>query len=143
MATATHMIKPYSRILKRMAGSVWRLLMINTLILMMVIYTLIFTDAQRHSDFYLHDSVFDGLILYLILFPCMKALIHLTNLYIYRMQLDTYKMQMAETISVQDYIIYIEKPLRKIHVFFLSYPLVILAHAAIAFTCYYLKGHFA
>lgn len=141
MITATNAIKSYTRLLKRTTNSVWKLLLINTLILAMVLYTLIFTDAQRHEDFYLNGFIFDGLILYLILFPCFKAIIHLTNLYICRTQLDAYKMQMAEFISEYDYIIYIKKPLRKIHNLFLLYPLVMLAHVAIAFTCYYLKSY--
>lgn len=141
MITTTEAIKPYSRILKRMVSSVWKLLFINALILAMVMYTFVFTDAQRHRDFYLNDSFWNGLILYLILFPCLKALIHMANLYIFRTQLDSYKMQMAEIISEHDYIIYIQKPLRKIQTLFLFYPLVILAHVAIAFTCYYLKNH--
>lgn len=141
MITATHTIKSYSRLLKRTMNSVWKLLLIHTLILMMVLYTLMFTDAQRHEDFYLNDSIFNGLILYLILFPCVKAIIHLTNLYTCRAQLDSYKMQMAEFISEHDYIIYIKKPLRKIQNLFLLYPLVMLAHVAIAFTCYHLKDY--
>jgi hypothetical protein len=141
MITTTDAIKPYSRILKRMVSSVWKLLLINALILAMAVYTFVFTDAQRHRDFYLNDSFWNGLILYLILFPCLKALIHMANLYIFRTQLDSYKMQMAEIISEHDYIIYIQKPLRKIQTLLLFYPLVILAHVAIAFTCYYLKNH--
>jgi|GEM_PF-3988204 len=125
-----------------MVNSVWKLLLINTLILAMVLYTLIFTDAQRHKDFYLNNSILNWLILYLILFPCFKALIHLMNLYSFRTQLDSYKMQMAEFISEHDYIVYIKKPLRKIQTLFLLYPLVMLAHGLIAFTCYYLKDHF-
>lgn len=124
-----------------MASSVWKLLLINTLIMAMFLYTFMFTDAPRHRDFYLNDSLLDGLILYLLLFPCFKALIHMANLYIFRTQLDLYKMQMAEIISEHDYIVYIRKPLRKIQNIFLFYPLVILAHLAIAFTCYYLKNH--
>jgi hypothetical protein len=142
MITATNAIKSYSRILKRMVNSIWKLLLINMLILAMVLYTLIFTDAQRHRDFYLHDSILNWLTVYFILFPCLKALIHMASLYLYRTQLDSYKLQMAEIISEHDYIIYIERPLRKIQTLFLCYPLVILAHAAIAFTCYYLKTHF-
>lgn len=141
MITATNAIKSYSRVLKRMMNSVWKLLLINTLILAMFIYTFMFTDAPRHKDFYLNDSIFNGLILYLILFPCFKALIHLTSLCIFRTQLESYKMQMVQFISEYDYITYIKKPQRKIQTLFLLYPLVILAHVAIAFTCYYLKNY--
>lgn len=142
MITTIDSIKPYSRILKRMVGSVWKLLLLNALILVLFLYTFIFTDAPRHRDFYLNNSLLDGLILYLILFPCLKALIHMANLYIFRTQLDLHKMQMAEIISEYDYVIYIRKPLRKIQTLFLFYPLVILAHVAIAFACYYLKNHY-
>ncbi len=141
MITATNAIKSYSRILKRMMNSVWKLLLINMLILAMFMYTFMFTDAPRHRDFYMNDSIFNGLILYLILFPCFKALVHLPNLCICRTQLDCFKMQMVEFISEYDYVIYIKKPLRKIQTMFLLYPLVILAHVAIAFACYYLKNH--
>lgn len=142
MIAAVNTIKPYSRILKRMGTSVWKLLTINALILSMLLYTFMFTDAQRHEDFYLNNFILNGLILYLALFPCFKALIDLTSLYIFRSQLYSYKMQVGEFISEYDYTVYIKKPLRKIQDLFLLYPLALMAHAAMALSCYYLKDHF-
>ncbi|MCZ8285138.1 MAG: hypothetical protein O9353_06740, partial [Bacteroidia bacterium] len=84
---------------------------------------------------------FNGLVLYMILFPCFKALIHLMNLCNLRTQLDSQKMQTVEFISEYDYVAYIKTPLRRIQFLFLLYPLVILAHVAIAFICYYLRDH--
>lgn len=140
--TAENTIKPYSRVLKQIAGEVWKLLLINTLVLAMVLYTLVFTDVQRHKDFYLNQTVFNGLILFLILFPGIKTLIHLASLYICKTRLALYKMEMAETISEPDYVRYIKQPLQKIRMLFMIYPVVILAHALMAFVCYYLKNHF-
>lgn len=137
---AADTIKPYSQVLNRMVSSVWKLLLINTLILIVVLYTLVFTDAQRQDkDLYLTHVILNVLIFYLILVPCIKALVHLGSLYICRTRLDLYKIKMAEIISESDYATYIQQPLRKIHIMFLTYPLVILAHLAMVFTCYYLK----
>lgn len=124
-----------------MVSSVWKLLLFNTLLLAAAMYLFIFTDHRQNQELYTTHAILNGLMIYLILFPCLQALIHLTNLYICRSQLELYKMQMAEIISEQDCIAYIEKPLRKIHVLLLFYPLVLLAHAVIVFTCYYLKEH--
>lgn len=141
MTTPTHAIKPFSEALKRMMDSIWKLLLINTLVLCVALYTLIFTDAHRHKDFYLNDFILNGLLLYLSVFPCFKSFIHLTSLCIFRTQLNYHKLQIAESISEHDYILYIKKPLRKIQTLLLLYPLVLLAHGAIAFACYYLKTH--
>jgi hypothetical protein len=142
LITDTDMIRPYSQVLKRIVSSVWKLLLINALVLAMVLYTLMFTDAQRHEDFYLSPAIFNGLIIYFILFPAIKALMHLVSLYICKARLNLYKMQMAEVISEPDYVRYIKQPLRKIQILFMVYPVVILTHAVIVFICYYLKEHF-
>ena len=132
-------IRFYLQMIKRIVGSAWKLLIINALLLFMIVGILIFTHAQMHKNYYISDAILNGFVFYFAMFPCFKALIHHIGLSICKTRLSLYKMQMAEIISEPDYETYLKRPLRKIQVIFLTYPLVILMHLSMAYICYHLK----
>jgi hypothetical protein len=137
--TAKDTIKPYSQIIKRIVSSVWKLLLVNILLLIMIIYVLMFTDAPMHEDFYMSDAILNGFAFYFTVFPCFKILVQFISLYICKTRLNLYRMQMAEVISESDYDTYLKRPLRKIQTLFLTLPLVLLMHLIMAYVCYRLK----
>ncbi len=137
--TAKDNIKPYSQVIKRIVSSVWKLLVVNALILIMIIYVLMFTDAPMHEDFYMSNAILNGFIFYFAVFPSLKVLIQFVSLYICKTRLHLYRMQMAEVISESDYDTYFQRPLRKIQTLFLTLPLVLLIHLSMAYICYHLK----
>eukprot|EP01012_Entosiphon_sulcatum_P055154 TRINITY_DN76678_c0_g1_i1.p1 TRINITY_DN76678_c0_g1~~TRINITY_DN76678_c0_g1_i1.p1 ORF type:complete len:156 (-),score=9.54 TRINITY_DN76678_c0_g1_i1:15-482(-) len=134
-------IMPYPQFLKHVAGSIRKLLFLNLAILGVVLLLSLTSLQEDVRDLPATPYILSGLILYFILYPCLKALIHLTRLYDYNTRLMTWKMQMAETISESDYL-NATQYLQKIRTLLRIYPLVLLVHLAIAFTCYYLKHRF-
>ena len=134
-------IKPYPQFLKQMAASIGKLLLLNLAILGVILLFSLTSLQKDVAELRATPYILSCLILYFILYPFIKAVIHLIRLYEYNTRLMTWNIQMAETISESDYLI-ISQCIQKIRILLRIYPLVILVHLSIAFACYYLKYRF-